>query len=162
MSRTDIVIAQEDPRSAELRYLFSCHEVEGNEGVPPESNHMLDPAALAVPEVRFFVLRHAKEPVGMGAIKAFAGDAGEVKSMHVLARMRGQGLSRILMQAMIDAAEGAGMHALYLETGTQPVFEAARALYRRLGFVECPPFGEYRPDPNSIFMTLRLKTAAKS
>jgi putative acetyltransferase len=35
-------------------------------------------------------------------------------------------------------------------------FASARALYARFGFVECPPFGDYRLDPNSIFMNLEL------
>ena len=35
----------------------------------------------------------------------------------------------------------------------QPTFVAARALYARAGFVECPPFEGYSDDPNSVFMT---------
>jgi len=30
------------------------------------------------------------------------------------------------------------------------------ALYRKYGFLPCPPFGEYREDPNSLFMSLAL------
>ena len=33
----------------------------------------------------------------------------------------------------------------------------ARSLYRTRGFVECPPFGDYAPDANSIFMSLDLR-----
>jgi len=36
-------------------------------------------------------------------------------------------------------------------------FAPARALYERFGFVYCEPFGDYIPDPNSMFMTLGLK-----
>ena len=43
-----------------------------------------------------------------------------------------------------------------LETGRTDPYAPARALYERHGFVECPPFGDYGPDPNSIFMTLTL------
>jgi putative acetyltransferase len=43
---------------------------------------------------------------------------------------------------------------LSLETGSWPYFQPARALYRSVGFVECPPFGEYAHDPNSVFMSL--------
>ncbi len=35
-------------------------------------------------------------------------------------------------------------------------FLPARALYERHGFRECPPFGDYVADPNSIFMSLHL------
>jgi len=36
-------------------------------------------------------------------------------------------------------------------------FAPARTLYERFGFVYCEPFGDYIPDPNSMFMTLSLK-----
>ena len=32
-----------------------------------------------------------------------------------------------------------------------------KSIYRRHGFVECPPFGDYRADPNSVFMALALR-----
>jgi hypothetical protein len=35
-------------------------------------------------------------------------------------------------------------------------FAPARALYARYGFTPCAPFADYRPDPNSAFMTLAL------
>jgi putative acetyltransferase len=45
---------------------------------------------------------------------------------------------------------------LSLETGSGPAFEPAHALYRKYGFVYCPPFGDYPDDPFSRFMTLEL------
>jgi putative acetyltransferase len=36
------------------------------------------------------------------------------------------------------------------------IIAAARALYASAGFLECPPFGDYRDDPNSVFMTLDI------
>jgi putative acetyltransferase len=53
-------------------------------------------------------------------------------------------------------ARARGMRRLSLETGSWPYFQPARALYARHGFVEGGPFGEYRQDPNSVFMTLEL------
>ena len=41
-------------------------------------------------------------------------------------------------------------------------FAAARALYARCGFIETGPFGDYVPDPNSVFMTLDLNAPSKS
>ncbi|MES2548616.1 MAG: GNAT family N-acetyltransferase, partial [Pseudomonadota bacterium] len=46
-----------------------------------------------------------------------------------------------------------GFQRVSLETGVQPTFVAARALYARAGFDECPPFEGYEEDPNSVFMT---------
>ena len=39
-------------------------------------------------------------------------------------------------------------------------FEAARNLYTSFGFVPCPPFGSYKADPNSVFMTMQLTELA--
>ena len=48
---------------------------------------------------------------------------------------------------MIAEARARGYQRLSLETGTQEFFAPARRLYRRHGFTECPPFGDYRLDP---------------
>ena len=45
---------------------------------------------------------------------------------------------------------------LNLETGAQPEFAPARALYERHGFEYRGPFGDYTDDPNSVFMTKAL------
>jgi putative acetyltransferase len=45
---------------------------------------------------------------------------------------------------------------LSLETGSFGYFAPAVALYEAHGFAECPPFGSYRLDPNSVFLTLSL------
>jgi putative acetyltransferase len=46
-----------------------------------------------------------------------------------------------------------GYRRLSLETGAGEFFAPARALYAKYGFVACEPFGDYKPDPNSYFMT---------
>ena len=60
------------------------------------------------------------------------------------------------VREVIAAARAKGIRRLSLEPGTQPAFSAARGLYASAGFTDCPPFGSYRPDPNSHFMTLEL------
>ena len=37
-----------------------------------------------------------------------------------------------------------------------PVFDAARASYAGAGFSACAPFGAYRPDRHSVFLTLAI------
>jgi len=81
---------------------------------------------------------------------------GEVKSMHVLAEYRGQGLSRLMLDHLLAEARSAGLGRLSLETGSQEMFLPARRLYERAGFTYCDPFGDYVLDPNSVFMTLTL------
>ena len=94
--------------------------------------------------------------VAIGALKRLTDDHGEVKSMHTAEAARGRGIGSALLRHVIAVAEARGMTRLSLETGSWPYFAPARALYARHGFVECPPFGDYRADPNSVFMTLAL------
>lgn len=151
-----IAIAAESPLGADLGLLMARHAADMHADTPPESIHMMDASQLAVPAVTFFVMRDTGVAVGMGALKRLTDDHAEIKSMHILSEQRGKGLSRKMLTHLLDEARAAGCRRLSLETGVQPTFIAARALYARAGFSECPPFQGYRPDPNSVFMTLAL------
>jgi putative acetyltransferase len=63
-----------------------------------------------------------------------------------------------MLRHIIAAARAAGMARLSLETGTWDYFRPARAFYARHGFIECPPFADYVLDPNSVFMSLDLRS----
>lgn len=156
MTTQTIVIARESPLAEDLALLFQRHTADMHADTPPESIHMLPRADLDRPEIAFFVLREGGQAVAMGAVKRIGPGLGEIKSMHVLSEARGHGHSRRMLAALIDHARADGLNRLSLETGVQPTFVAARALYARAGFVECANFGDYRPDPNSVFMTLAL------
>lgn len=150
----EITIAVETPLSPELDLLFTRHVAAMHADTPPESIHMLPRAELAGVGIDFLVMRDgAGKPVGMGALKRIGPTHGELKSMHILAEHRGHGLSRLMLTALIEQARAAGLTRLSLETGAQDSFRAARALYVGAGFHECGPFGDYRDDPNSVFMT---------
>ncbi|MDO5657690.1 MAG: GNAT family N-acetyltransferase [Paracoccus sp. (in: a-proteobacteria)] len=151
-------ISRESPLSADLDLIFARHHAAMHDGnTPPESIHMIPRADLDRPEITLFVLREGDAVQAMGAIKRFAPGHGEIKSMHVLAEARGRGLSRRLLDHMVAEAQAAGLDRLSLETGSQEVFAPARALYRQAGFAECAPFGDYRADPNSVFMTREIR-----
>lgn len=151
------VIRAESPLGADLADLMARHTAAMHAETPPESIHMLPAAALAAPGIAFYVMRdEAGRAIGMGAFKHLSGRAAEIKSMHVLAELRGRGLARAMLNHLVAEARAAGVTRLYLETGSQPGFAAARALYARAGFAECPPFEGYRPDPASVFMVRDL------
>ena len=151
-----IVIAREDPLDPDLKILHERHTFAMHEETPPESIHMLPADALRAPGIDFFAMRIAGRPVGMGALKRLDAAHGEIKSMHVLAEERGQGLARRMLDHLIAEARAAGYQRLSLETGVQPGFASARRLYAQSGFAECGPFEGYWDDPNSLFMTLVL------
>ena len=151
-----VSIAQETPSGADLALLFERHTADMHADTPPESIHMMDASELDRPDIWFFVMRDGARPVGMGAFKRIDAEHAEIKSMHVLAEERGRGLSRAMLTHILDQARAAGFRRLSLETGVQPTFIAARALYAKAGFTECPPFEGYWDDPNSVFMTKTL------
>jgi putative acetyltransferase len=149
-------IAEEHPLTPDLELLFQRHTADMHADTPPESIHMMDKGALASPGIRFFVLRDGGEPLAMGAFKRIDTTHAEIKSMHVLTEARGRGLSKAMLEHLVASARADGFTRLSLETGVQPTFVAARALYARAGFQECPPFEGYSDDPNSVFMTKKL------
>ncbi|WP_265501905.1 GNAT family N-acetyltransferase [Paracoccus beibuensis] len=151
-----LTIAIESPLGPDLDLLFQRHAADMQADTPPESIHMLPRDLLALPGITFFVTRDDGVAVAMGAVKQLGESEGELKSMHVLAEHRGRGLSRMLLRHMLGNARSAGLQRLSLETGAQASFAAARGLYAREGFSECPPFGSYRTDPNSVFMTMSI------
>ena len=148
-----VTIAEEHPLTPDLSLLFERHTADMHADTPPESIHMMDKGALAAPGIRFFVLREGDDALAMGALKRIDGTHAEIKSMHVLTEARGRGLSKAMLDHLLAAARADGFTRLSLEKGVQPNFVAARALYARAGFVDCPQFEGYAPDPNSVFMT---------
>lgn len=152
-----ITITAESPLGADLGLLMARHTEAMHFDTPPESIHMMDASQLARPGIRFFVMRDTGVPVGMGAFKVLSDPAhAEIKSMHILAEARGRGLARRMLDHLVAEAKVDGIRRLSLETGVQPSFVAARALYEVAGFACCPPFEGYVLDPNSVFMTREI------
>jgi putative acetyltransferase len=143
----------DDPRVVDLLH---THLTRARAETAPGSAHALDLSGLRAPEVTFWSAWEGEAVVGIGALKRLSADHGEVKSMYTAEAARGRGVGSAMLRHIMAAARSCGMTRLSLETGSWPYFEPARALYARQGFVECPPFGDYRPDSNSVFMTLAL------
>ena len=143
----------DDPRVIDLLH---THLVRARAETAPGSAHALDLSGLRTPEVTFWSAWEGDTVVGVGALKRLSADHGEVKSMHTAEAARGRGVGSAMVRHITAAARARGMSRLSLETGSWAYFAPARALYARHGFVECGPFGEYRVDPNSVFMTLEL------
>ena len=124
---------------------------------PAESVHALDVSGLSVPEVAFWTIADGDELVGCVALKELDAEHGELKSMRTDAAARGRGLGARLLEHVLAESERRGYRRVSLETGSHEFFRPARTLYAKYGFRECGPFGDYRLDPNSVFMTLELE-----
>ncbi len=146
----------DDPRVVELLH---THLVRARAETARGSAHALDLSGLRAREVTFWSAWEGEAVVGVGALLRLDGGQGEIKSMHTAETARGQGVGSAMLRHIMAAARARGMSRLSLETGSWPYFEPARSLYTRHGFVECGPFGDYREDPNSVFMTRELNGA---
>jgi putative acetyltransferase len=121
----------------------------------PDSNHLLDVAALKAPEITFFVARRESVALGCGALRLEAGGFGEIKRMFVAPAARGRGLGKKLLAAIELEARRQRLHTLRLETGIhQP---EALGLYASAGYRETEAFGDYPAgDAVSRFFAKRL------
>ncbi len=136
--------------------LLKYHIETNHTYAPPESCHAYEVGRLKESDVDFWSAWDGEALLGVGALKRLDADHGEVKSMHTVEAARGRGVGGAVLEKIIAHACAAGLRRLSLETGSQEYFKPAHALYRRHGFVECPPFGSYKLDPNSVFMTRTL------
>lgn len=141
---------------------------------PPECVFALDLDGLRRPEITFLTAwrRPADTPpdakteavgelVAIGALKeltpttATEGGHGELKSMRTSALHLRQGAAQAILTELLGLARQRGYARVSLETGSTPPFDAAIAMYRRFGFVECGPFADYREDPFSRFFNFK-------
>ncbi len=149
-----VVIAIEPPRQAGVLRLLELSDAYAASLYPSESNHMVDVATLEGPGVSFFVAREGDAVLGCGALVEAGDGTGEIKRMFVDEAARGLKLGKQLIDAILQRGGELGLSAIRLETGIrQP---QAIGLYRARGFSEIGPFGDYQPDPLSIFMEKRL------
>jgi putative acetyltransferase len=135
-------------------HFTTCHAL-----TPKGSAHAVDLTGLQVPEISFYAAWDGDSLLGIGALKRLDINHGEIKSMHTVETARRRGVASAMLAHIIGEARRAGLSRLSLETGSFAYFAPAAALYRAFGFVDCPPFGNYKLDPNSMFLTLDLSRA---
>jgi putative acetyltransferase len=154
-------IKLDDLLGEEIVSLLEEHLDDMRATSPPESIHALDLARLKDPSVQFYTIWKGKLLAGCGAIKNLDGNHGEIKSMRTANSFQKQGVGAELLIHMIKEAKLFGYHKLSLETGTMAFFKPAHRLYAKHGFTDCAPFGDYREDQYSKFMTLNLSDKIK-
>ena len=157
-----IQIVREDPTREDVLLLLDEHLADMFATSPAESVHALDHSALSAPEISFWTARENSALLGCGALRQLTTQHGEIKSMRTTPAARGRGVATLLLTSIMDEALRRNVVRLSLETGSEEFFAPARRLYARHGFVECPPFADYTPDPHSVFMTLALTPGARA
>jgi putative acetyltransferase len=144
-----VSIAAEPADQPEVHALLRQSDAYHAALYPAASNHLVDVAALAAPNVRFVVARRGGTAVGCGALVMGNDGEAELKRMFVVPGARGLKIGSRLLQALEAAGKAEEVRVIRLETGVrQP---ESLALYRRYGYTERGPFGGYRRDPLSTF-----------
>lgn len=97
------------------------------------------------------------QPAGCGAVRPLVdvdyANACEMKRLYVRRAFRRFGIGRLLAQALMDHASGAGYSVMLLDTLDD--MEAARGLYAALGFEEIPPY-YFNPLPGAHYLKAEL------
>jgi putative acetyltransferase len=150
----DIVV--DDLTGPEIATFLEEHVAEMRAVTPPGSAHAVDLDGLRIPEVTFWTVVDDGAVVGCGAVKRLDDEHGEIKSMRVASTCRRSGVASMLLDYIVAEARRMGLSRLSLETGSFTFFEPTRQLYLKNGFAFQGPFGDYEPDPNSVFMTKTL------
>ena len=172
------VIATEGIAGDDVRKLLREHFEDMLKNSPKGSCHFLDFSKLEKENVTFFTMRTAGELMGCGALQTLDAKHGELKSMRTHLKHLRKGVGSRMLEHIIEYAkdqplskmksegrpisdwpklsEVQPLSRLSLETGSSPTFEPALKLYERFAFKRCAPFGDYKLDPFSVFMTREI------
>lgn len=143
MSSERLVIRREPLESPVADRLIGAlnAELEGRYPEPGVNHFRLDADEVTEGSGGFFVAYRGDTPVGCGAVRRLEDGSAEIKRMYVVPDERGGGVGKAILAVLEGEARRLGSVRLVLETGTRQL--EAIGLYRRAGFVEIPPFGEY-------------------
>ena len=149
-------IEVDDVSSPQVLALLAEHLRNMHELSPQEYVFAFDAKKLRAPGVTFWTAWKDEVLLGCVALKELSPTEGELKSMRTPERLRGKGVGRTLLNHVLQVARERGYQQLFLETGSHPAFLPAQTLYRSVGFRECGPFGDYKENGFSVFMSLSL------
>ena len=149
-------IRVDDLTDVRVHEFLAAHLRDMRSTAPPESCHVLDLTGLRQPEITMWTAWEGEQLIATAALKRLDATHGEVKSMRTDATVRQRGIGGVMLTHLMREAQAMGISRLSLETGAMAFFVPARALYEKHGFAYCAPFGDYRDDPSSVFMTRAL------
>lgn len=137
----------------DLDFLNLCNQLDANlniivGGEKQRSQYVQYNGLIDIHDV--FILYVEEKPIGCASFKEYEPGIAEVKRVFVHNAHRGQGLSKMLMQAVEQKAIQLEYKELILETGAALI--AARGLYQSLGFQIFPNYGQYADLKESVCM----------
>ena len=137
----------------EVNELLKKHFIELRAASPEGSTHVLDIPGLKIPSIKFWSLWEENKLMGCGALKFIDNQHGEFKSIRVHDNFRGKGMGVKVINHLIEVAKKLHIMKISIETGAGKFFIPARKLFENCGFEPCAPFGHYKYDINSLYLT---------
>jgi putative acetyltransferase len=151
-----VIIREGDFTDPRVIALLKEHLAGMHANSPPGSVYALDLSGLQRPDITFLALWDGDDLLAIGALREMTERSGEIKSMRTAQAHLRRGAGARLLEHMIALARARGYQRLSLETGSGEAFDAALALYRRYGFQNGEPFGDYEASAFNQFMHLDL------
>ena len=148
-----IVIRQVDPMQVEVIELIYQLDEYQESMYPPKSNHLDSIDELSKTNVNFLAAYGDSEICGIGAVRVL-NDYGEIKRLYVPEKYRGKGIAKEIVKELENCLVKRSIFTARLETGVHQ--HEAIDLYKKLGYSEIAPFGDYTEDPLSVFMERKI------
>lgn len=150
-------IRLDDLSGEQVRVLLAAHLDGMRKNSPLDSVYALDLTGLQASDVSVWTAWEDGNLCGVGALKQLSPQSGEIKSMRTDHAYLRTGVGLSILNHIIAEAQQRGYRRLSLETGSGEEFEAALSLYRKRGFKNGEPFGDYVPSGFNQFLHLDLK-----
>lgn len=136
----NVKITDVSPFLEKTKTLFKLLDEHNLSHCLPEICHLTQPEEMNRDNSTLLGVFLEGKLIGMGGLKYFD-DYAEVTRMFILEDYRGEGFASKLLEELKNKALERNLKILRLETSEK--FISAVKLYKKLGFIECEPFGEY-------------------
>jgi putative acetyltransferase len=138
---SEIKLVPVKPTDDHLALLIHKLDAYLNERYPADEVFTVDFESPKVKEITFVLAYWGDVPVGCGAISPLHEGATELKRFYVEPEYRRNGIALQILNHLESLARESRKVTMLLETGDQQ--PEAISFYKKHGFIEIEPYGEY-------------------